>query len=179
MSGKGIWYILFVRTGAEEDVCTFLNHTGINSFIPKKEVIYRREGRSIIQIRPMFPGYLFITSDLPQEQFHAVLQQMRSRKSGIVKELYYDREGTSALTAAEQDMLEGLLDQDQVLTASTGIIENDQVVVLQGPLKGYESRIVRIDRHKRQALLELNLCTRKVQVSVALEVIQKIHTTEK
>ena len=136
--------------------------------------MYRKNGQSEVLLQPMFPGHLFITSALPQRQFCTVIHQLRSRKRGIVRELFYDDEVTSALTPSEQNMLEQLLNQDKVLIASRGIIENDRVIILAGPLKGYESRIVHINRHKRQALLELNLCVRTVQVSVALEIIKKI-----
>jgi len=179
MTDRECWYVLFVRTGMEDSICSFLNQEeSLDCFIPRKEVIHRNAGLTQILIKPMFPGYLFISSDLSQSEFHDVIQQMRSRKTGIVRELRYDTEGTPALTEDEQATLEHLLNQDRVLKASRGIIENDMVVIMDGPLKGYESRIIHIDRHKRQATLSLDLCTREVQVKVALEIVQKIHTAD-
>jgi len=178
MKERDCWYVLFVRTGMEDSICSFLNQESLACFIPKKEVIHRNAGLTRILIKPMFPGYLFISSDLSQSEFHDTIQQLRSRRSGIVKELRYDTEGTPALTEDEQYTLDHLLSRDKVLKASRGIIENDMVVIMEGPLKGYESRITYIDRHKRQATLSLNLCTREVEVKVALEIVQKIHTTD-
>ena len=178
MVERETWYILFVRSGMEENILSFLQKEGYACFIPKKEAIYRHAGRSEIVAKVLFPGYLFITSDLSQGEFHSAMSMMRQKKSGIVRDLKYDNEGTSVLTEEEQDTLEHLLNEDKVLKKSTGMIENDTVIILEGPLKGYESRIVHVDRHKREAILSLQLCTREVQVKVALEVIQKIQTSD-
>lgn len=174
MDDEKLWYILFVRTGMEEKIRKFLKEEGYECFIPRKEVIYRHEGRSEIVTKVLFPGYLFLPSALDQAEFHSIMHSMKQKKSGIVKELKYDNEGTPVLTAAEQSTLEHLLGQEKVLKVSTGIIENDHVVIMEGPLKGYESRIVHICRHKRLATLALQLSTREVEVKVGLEVIRKV-----
>ena len=56
---------------------------------------------------------------------------------------------------------------------STGVIEGDEVVVLNGPLMGRTSLIKKIDRHKRLAYLELEMLGRKKTIKVGLEIIAK------
>ena len=57
---------------------------------------------------------------------------------------------------------------------SRGVIEGDKIRVISGPLVGQEAHIKRIDRHKRKALIETELLGRGVEVTVGLEVIDKI-----
>ena len=56
---------------------------------------------------------------------------------------------------------------------STGVIEGDQVIVTEGPLRGYEALISMIDRHKRLAFLEMHMFGRTKIVKVGLEIVSK------
>ena len=56
---------------------------------------------------------------------------------------------------------------------SIGFIEGNEVFVTEGPLMGFESKIVKIDRHKRKATIEVEFCGEKRLVNVSLEIISK------
>ena len=56
---------------------------------------------------------------------------------------------------------------------SKGLIVNDQVIIREGPLKGNEGLIKKIDRHKRRAYLELEMFGRTVETQVGLEIVEK------
>ena len=43
----------------------------------------------------------------------------------------------------------------------------------KGPLKGYEGRVKRIDRHKKYAVLEVSLMGQTVDVQMGIEVFWK------
>ena len=64
-------------------------------------------------------------------------------------------------------------DSKQLVEMSSGIIENDRVQILSGPLMGMEGNIRRIDRHKRIAYLEIEMFGRTVEMKVGLEIIRK------
>lgn len=57
---------------------------------------------------------------------------------------------------------------------SQGMIIGDKVVILSGPLKGMESTIQRIDRHKRKAWLNLEMFGRQQLVEVGVEIVKKV-----
>ncbi len=48
-----------------------------------------------------------------------------------------------------------------------------RIIVTEGPLKGHEANIRRIDRHKRLAFLELHLFSEVIHTRVALEIYEK------
>ncbi len=168
------WYVLFIRSGQEEAISDFLNQSGLSSFIPKMKVVYRRQGRSELVEKIMFPGYLFLESDLNQQQMDQQIRKLRMRKSGLVKLLKVDKEGTPVLRDEEKKHLEQLLGKNRIMDHSVGLIQGGQVIVTEGPLKGFESRIVRIDRHKRRAWLQLDLCGQTTTACVSLEIVQKL-----
>ena len=66
-----------------------------------------------------------------------------------------------------------LVDADEIVEMSQGIIEHDEVKILSGPLKGMEGIVKRINRHKRTAVIELGLFERVLQVEVGLEITEK------
>ena len=68
-------------------------------------------------------------------------------------------------------VLERLLDEEKTVGMSTGFLEGDQVMVVDGPLMGLETVIRRIDRHKRKAMVEMHMFGRVQEVAVGLEIV--------
>ena len=57
---------------------------------------------------------------------------------------------------------------------SYGYIENDKIIINDGPMKNYEGIIKKIDRHKRKAVIEVEFFGRTMEVSVGVEIVSKI-----
>ena len=68
-------------------------------------------------------------------------------------------------------VLERLLDKEKTVGMSTGFLEGDQVMIVDGPLMGLETVIRRIDRHKRKAMVEMHMFGRVQEVAVGLEIV--------
>ena len=73
----------------------------------------------------------------------------------------------------EVELLMRIGTDKQLVEMSSGIIENDRVRILSGPLMGMEGNIRRIDRHKRIAYLEIEMFGRTVEMKVELDIIRK------
>ena len=56
---------------------------------------------------------------------------------------------------------------------STGYKEGDRVVITEGPLVGLESRIKKVNRTRRTALLEVNLLGEVREITIGLRVLNK------
>lgn len=77
------------------------------------------------------------------------------------------------LSADEEDWLRRLTGEGHIVEPSVGVMEGDRVVVTEGPLAGMESHIVRIDRHKRLAYVEVQLMCRAKLIKVGIEIVRK------
>ena len=168
------WYLLFVKGGMEDEICDFLQTQGFDAFYPKKKVVYRKQGIKTLVDKPMFPNYIFIDSELDHVNFSSEISKLKYIKDGILKEVKYDNEGTSALYEQEQIFLEKLLGRNRIVEYSIGFIENDRVIITEGPLMGLESNIIHIDRHKRVCTLQIEMLGQKREVKVSLEIVSKI-----
>lgn len=77
------------------------------------------------------------------------------------------------LTPCEAPYLKKLCGDGSLIEISRGIVRNGAVVVTSGPLKGRESLIRKIDRHKRTAKIEIPLAGSQKQITVGLEIYEK------
>ncbi|MEG0315214.1 MAG: antiterminator LoaP, partial [Erysipelotrichaceae bacterium] len=165
------WYVLFVEGGKELALVNYLiENDKLKAFCPMVENCIKKNGECHFITKPMFPSYIFVESEMEQSEFQELIVEIRGRKKGIVKELKYDNEGTEALQKEEKEYIESLMNKDKIIERSSGVIENDQVIITDGPLIGQESRIVKIDRHKRIAFLEFNILGREIKIKVPLEI---------
>ena len=89
------YYVLYCQTLKCEGVCRRLNGKGkLQAFIPQMESYHRLSNQ--ILLKTMFPGYVFIKSELNQSEFDALLSSLSDERNGIIKEL--KKSEVSALT---------------------------------------------------------------------------------
>ena len=167
-----MWYVVQVRTGTEEEIqkqCEKLIGPEAleRSFIPYCEQMKRYHGAWHKETKTLFPGYPFLASPDKEKLFFQLRKVM-----GLTKLIGTGDEVVS-LTEGEIHFLLTFGKDDQIVEMSEGIIENDQIIITRGPLKGHEGLIKKIDRHKRRAYLELEMFGRKIETQVGLEVVAK------
>ena len=136
-------------------------------FIPYYQQKKRFQGEWHIQERILFPGYVFLIAENPEK----LVKELR-KVIGLTK-LIGTGDEIVPLVQEEIDLLMKIGTDKQLVEMSSGIIENDRVQILSGPLMGMEGNIRRIDRHKRIAYMEIEMFGRTVEMKVGLEIIKK------
>lgn len=188
MENQGFRYsVLFVRTEKQSEVCSILSgafpreHGKI--FLPMRE--YYRRDRKENDTKPLFPGYLFVHSDMDRRGLHEFLLEQRQKIPSFLRELGlgtkelsgemdWEDAGIVDLTPEESSFLDQMLDEKGIQRMSAGYRENSgKTVVMEGPLKEFSQKIVRIDRHERLAYLSLKF--REFDVMAGLEIKPKKH----
>lgn len=167
-----MWYVIQVRTGTEENICCQCRKIIDTSvlercFIPYYQEKKKYQGEWHTRERILFPGYVFLVTDHLEELYDSLKDVIGStRLIGTGEEIV-------PLSEEEVTLLLRLGKEEQLVEMSTGIIENSQIRILEGPLMGMEGTIRKIDRHKRKAWLEIEMFGRMVEMQVGLEVIAK------
>lgn len=167
-----MWYVMQVRTGTEENIrcqCQRLISSNVleRCFIPYYQQKKRFQGEWHIQERILFPGYVFLIAENPEKLVNGLRKVI-----GLTK-LIGTGDEIVPLVQEEIDLLMKIGTDKQLVEISFGIIENDRVQILAGPLMGMEGNIRRIDRYKRTAYLEIEMFGRTVEMKVGLEIIRK------
>lgn len=167
--------MIWTLTGKEEIVKEEIlvqigqeNKDKIHILTRERKQKYRGEWQ--IRKEKLFPGYLFL--DLEEAHVESVREALRhaTEHAKVLKtgeELY-------PIHKQEEQFLRRLTGDTTNVAVSVGVIEGDQIIVKDGPLIGMEGMIKRIDRHKRMAMLEVELFNRVSEVKVGLEIVEKV-----
>ena len=83
------------------------------------------------------------------------------------------RGGYAPVDDGARDWLASAMDETHTVRASTGDISGGELRVTSGPLVGQESRVVKIDRHKRSCLVRISDRGEGFCERFALEVVDK------
>lgn len=159
------YYVLFVQTQYCERLTRILNgRCGIVAFMPRMEV-YRRDCDTFV-LEVMFPGYVFVKSELNQDEFDSFIMSLREEKKGFIREL--KREDVSSLTEEEISFFENVLDDSFVLRMSYGAKIGARSIPFKGPLVKYTDHIVRVDFYRRLAYLDLKCMNRNIMVGFSV-----------
>lgn len=137
-------------------------------FYPQTETMRKFCGEWLKRQIPLFPGYLFADTNEPDE-----LRSLFFRVPKLTKLLGAGTEPIP-LSIQETEWLDRILNPSHVAEFSTGIIVGDRLTVESGALRGMEGLVRYIDRHKRTAVLEVEMFGRKVRTTLGLEVVRKL-----
>lgn len=168
-----MWYVIQVVTGREDMVVANVNKLVRKDlyrecFNPACKVQKRFQGVWQTVERPLFPGYVILDTDHPKDMATA----LRSI-TGAIRILGNNLDYTPLPREEQQWIAEFTQEGDRVIGLSTGVIEGDQLVITEGPLVGKTAWVKSVNRHKRLAWLELDLCGRTATVKVGLSIPHK------
>ena len=62
---------------------------------------------------------------------------------------------------------------EHLVEMSVGYMEGERIVVMEGPLMGKEGMICKVDRHKRIAVIEVEMFGKTTTAKVGLEIVAK------
>jgi len=172
------WYVFFVKTGREmvvlEEAARYFLCEEVRPFLPYVENLFRKKGTVKKEQRLMFPGYLFVETAIPRNEFQKRTAEF-VKKSKHVMRLLLDCESEQAsVTDQEREAIQGLwVGEEKGIAASKGVIEGDKVIITEGSLVGMEAVIRKIDRHKLRAEIEIDFLGQVHRVVVGLEIVLK------
>lgn len=172
-------YALFIKTGYEKKVVDYLlrelDENTFQPFFSKREKFFRTSGGDEIKEEVLFPGYVFVEANLESRDFILEISPTLKRCMYVHRVVNSDHGANCCnIEGMERERLlkfVGREGSERTVEISEGYIEGDKVVVVDGPLKGMESSIRKIDRHKRTAVIEIMMFGEVKEVKVGLEVV--------
>ena len=176
------WVVLFAPTGSEEKLVSKLkqklNANVYLPFVPYKETPRSRKGVFTKERKVLFPGYIFVQTEIDAGSIAGNLYhdiRISGAQRDIYKILHYgDNKKDVALREHERQEWMQFFGEDFTVEGSVGFIEGDAVRITSGSLMGMESRIKKINRHKREAVIELDIMGAKREVCLMLEIVEKV-----
>ena len=161
------WYVLVTTPGKETEAAQLLEAKVDHRLwkylrVPKKQQLFRFQGRYVWNRKVMFPGYFFVASDVPEE-LKKELQKARAFPWLVGEE-------KTKIVAVEKKDLEFLqnvcgeyLDEDMGLSL-VKIDDQGRVTEAFGALKPYLEDIVRQRLRQRYVIAKVPLFGRTEEV---------------
>ena len=117
-------------------------------WIPQRQEIRKINGVKQPVIVKMFPGIVMLDTDVPEEFVETIRHSLTFNDLFLLDKRYI------SLAEDEAKTVRGFIGEDGIADMSEGVISDGKLIVNEGPLKGHESEITRVDRHKRKAWIK-------------------------
>jgi transcriptional antiterminator NusG len=169
------FYVLQVMTGEEPRFLELARNSlerqhsaDLRLWWPRRRLTVRRRGRRTNALAPLFPGYVIVEA---REIDHEAFEVLR-RCKGFVRFLK-DNRNIHPLADRDLDLVRHFLSFGEVVEKSRVTFDvNNRIVVDQGPLKGLEGRIVKVDKRKGRAKVQLDLYDDSFLIDLGFEQIE-------
>lgn len=147
--GRSRWYLARAPEGRERTICDQLRRLLPGDlledcFVMHKERWFKKQGVWSVRPVPMYRGYLFAVS-----RDATGLARACARLTVPVELVGTSLRSWVPLSDEASGWYAAAMDRSHVIRSSTGVIDNGVLYVRSGPLKGQESRISKVDRHRR------------------------------
>ena len=124
------WYVLHTRSRFENKVNEGLERKSKEVFLPKVLVRSKRRDRKVMIRVPLFPGYVFVRTDLdPADQLDIL------KTVGIVR-FIGNRSGPLPVPDEAIESLRLMIATGLDITTGTRFKKGDRVIVVRGPFTG-------------------------------------------
>lgn len=164
-------YIIFTKTGKEEYLKNKLEEQvikpGEEAYILLCNRIKKINGEYTVVTKPLFPGYLFINTE-NEEDLKKYL-----RKLPIYNILLGSGNDVVPLNKQEEIFMDRLCGKNHILDISYGYKVGRVTHITSGPLVGMESFIKKINRHKRIAVIEIDMFNERRELIVGASIADK------
>ena len=174
-----MYYVVQVKTGKEEQAITDIlknkpDDPDFDVFAPYRISIRKYKGVEKQVIERCFPGYVFVETNNVNDLFIQLYWT-----PGFTKLLGREADTNNfvPLNKDESRMIDILYarNNDRITQISNiEVKEGEMIRVLDGPLMGLETKIKKVNLHKRKVTIEYTMCGRLVSSDIAINIVTNI-----
>lgn len=163
---ESAWFVVHAQSRHEEKVQFGLQAMGLEVFLPRITVRSRRRDRFQLLSAPLFPGYLFVYTDLNPWAYARII-----RYQGVVRIL--GSKGRCTPVAAETVIsIRSIMENGRIFDPWPRLVPGRLVRVVAGPLCGAIGTIRRCKPGKRRLVVGVELLGRSIAVDLEEESVE-------
>lgn len=155
------WYVLHTKSRFETVVADGLARKSIEVFLPKIPVRSKRRDRKVVLRLPLFPGYVFVKTDLDPRHHLEIVKTV-----GAVR-LIGNQTAPVPVPKENIDSLKIMVATEKPIATGTQFKRGDRVMVVKGPFsgvigifsryRGLERVVVEVEALNQFAAVEVDL----------------------
>ena len=172
------WHALFVVTGREVEVKNLLYREieqkdiieyNLIFIVPEIENNVKRDGIWQMERGVLFSGYVLLGADKMDDYIYNKIVKI----SNVIRFIKLDSY-LCKISHEEMHSLGEWVNEDKIVENSIiDLDNNDRVIVIDGPLKGHEGEIIRLDKHKRKIVIKVKFMGRATELKLSFEFLKK------
>ena len=161
------WYALHTKSRFENVVNEGLFKKSLEVFLPKIKVKSKRRDRKLIIEVPLFPGYLFVKTDLNPHEHIEIL-----KTTGAVR-LVGNKDGPVSITDHTVESLRIMVTTEYPIATGTRFKKGDRVMVVEGPFAGVIGTFIRY-RGQGRVIVDIEALGQFAGVDVSEDEVEKL-----
>ena len=174
-----MYYVIQVKTGKENETIQDIlinkpDDPSFDVFSPYRKVIKKFKGIEKEVIERCFPGYVFVETNNVKELFRQLyftpgFQKLLGREEGTENFVPLDKDESRMV-----DILYSKNNNRITEISNIQVREGEMIRVLDGPLMGLETKIKKVNLHKRTVTIEYTMCNRLVTSNIGINIVTNI-----
>lgn len=174
-----MYYVIQVKTGKEDETIRDIlknkpDDPSFDVFTPYRKMPKRIKGVDKEVIEKCFPGYIFVETSNVKELFRQLyftpgFQKLLGREADTDNFVPLDKDESRMV-----DILYARNNNRITEISNIEVKEGEMIRVLDGPLMGLETKIIKVNLHKRTVLIAHTMCGRQVTSSVGINIVTNI-----
>ena len=161
------WFLAQVKPNSHNLAERNLARQGFRTFLPLQEETRRIRGRFTQQIRPLFPGYLFVALDMLQGGWRKI-----NSTQGITRLVSLGKEPTRVPPDLVSELMRRC-DRNGKLLAPRPFMSGDTVTLTNGPFTEFAAQVEGFAPDRRVYVL-MELMGIKTRVVVSLDHVRAV-----
>ena len=162
------WFILQFKPNAHHKAVRNLTQQGFETFLPLTNTTSRKSSRFINATQPLFPGYMFITFNKTDAEWHKI-----NNTYGVSRLVTFN----SILKSIPNAFIDNLImryDLSGKLLPVKKLKKGDQVKVLNGPFANFTATVEKYETNQRIWIL-LDLMGRQTKMQTPPDTVQSFN----
>ena len=161
------WYVLHTKSRFENVVFEGLSGKDLDVFLPKVKVKSKRRDRRMMIRVPLFPGYLFVKTDLNPYRHLDIVKTI-----GAVR-LIGTKQGPVPVPEETVESLRIMVATDHPVITGSRLKKGDRVMVVSGPFAGVTGTFVRY-RGKERVVVHIEALGQHAGVDVDEKDVERV-----
>lgn len=169
-----MWYVIQTLGGEEERTVDMIrkrvpSYYIEDCFIPKRERLKKFHGRWNKVEEILFPGYVFVISEQPEE-----LYQSLQRIPKLTRILGREENYFIPLSELEKYFFQKIGNKEHKTCISKVELEEGKIVrVIDGPLKDFIGNVVKMNFHKKEVVVRVEFMGSLVELYMGVEIVER------
>jgi len=170
-------YVFWVKTGHETKSAGEIQAAFDDEVTPLQlmiETFFRKQGKVTKETRFAFPGYVFVVTEIINDEFVKRARECVWKSKSIIRLLCYGDTNDAAMRNEERAAIDCLWQGKDCVETSVGFIKGDHIVITDGHFKGQESIIKEVHPRRRLAIVEIEFMGGIRRATIGLEILEKL-----